>query len=70
MLNTINLRFNTLMFTHFVKIMCIVMVLVKNMWLKVTVRKVVDMNKVKNDAHNVKCSLNGKACGVLAVDVC
>jgi len=42
---------------------------VKNTWLKAIVLKVVDMNKVKNDAHNVKYSLAGKGCGVLAVDV-
>jgi hypothetical protein len=43
--------------------------LVKNTWLKVTVLKVADTNKVKNDARNVKCSLVGKDCGVLAVAV-
>jgi hypothetical protein len=43
--------------------------LVKNTWLKATALKVVDMNKVKNDVRNVNCSLIGKDCGVLVVDV-
>jgi hypothetical protein len=42
---------------------------VKNTLLKVTVLKAVDMNKVKNDVRNVKCSLVGRDCGVLAVAV-
>jgi hypothetical protein len=42
---------------------------VKNTLQKATVLKVVDMNEVKNDVLNVKCSLVGKGCGVLAVDV-
>jgi hypothetical protein len=47
---------------------CIVVGLARNTWLKVTVLKVADTNKVKNDARNVKCSLVGKDYGVLAVD--
>jgi len=43
--------------------------LVKNTRLKVEVLMVADMNRVKNDVHNAKYSLNGKACGVLVVDV-
>jgi|OM-RGC.v1.038512574 hypothetical protein len=43
--------------------------LVKNTLLRVTVWRVVDMSKVKNDAHNVNCSSNGKDYGALAVDV-
>jgi len=45
------------------------MELVKNTLLRVTVQRVGDMSKVKNDAHNVKYLLNGKDYGVLAVDV-
>lgn len=48
---------------------CIVVVLAKNTWLKVTVLKVEDTSKAKNDARNVKCSLVGKDYGVLAVAV-
>ena len=44
--------------------------LVKSLRLKVTVMKVADMNKVKNDVTNVKYLSNGKACGVRAVDIC
>ena len=51
------------------RILCIVTELVKNTWLKVTVLKVADTNKVKNDAPNVKSSLVGKGCGALAVVV-
>jgi hypothetical protein len=43
--------------------------LVKHTLLRVTVWKAVDMSKAKNDAHSVNYSLNGKDCGVLAVDV-
>jgi hypothetical protein len=51
------------------RMLCIVMDPVKNTLQKATVLKVVDMNEVKNDVLNVKCSLVGKDCGVLAVDV-
>jgi hypothetical protein len=42
---------------------------VKNSRLKVIVMKVVDMNKAKNGAPNVRYSLNGMDYGVLVVDV-
>ena len=51
------------------RILCIVMGLVKNTWLKQSVLKVEDMSKVKNDVRNVKYSSSGKGCGVPAVDV-
>jgi hypothetical protein len=49
---------------------CTAMAFVKNMWLKQTVMKVDGMSMGKKDALSAKYSLNGMACGALAVDVC
>jgi hypothetical protein len=44
-------------------------VLVKNTGVNPTLMRAGDMSKDKKDALNVKYLLNGKVCGVLAVDV-
>ena len=47
---------------------CSVLVIVKNTELKATVMKEADTSKDKKDVTNVRYSLNGKVCGVHAVD--
>lgn len=51
------------------EIKCNVTVLVENTWVNPIVMRAGDMNKAKKDVLTVKYLLNGKVCGVLAVDV-
>ena len=48
--------------------MCIVTDLVRNSRLRVTVRMEEDTNMDKSDVPNVKCSSNGRDCGVHVVE--
>lgn len=51
-----------------IRILCSVLVIVENTELKAIVMKEADTNKDKKDVTNVRYSLNGKVCGVHAVD--
>jgi len=51
-----------------VKLLCTVAVSAKNTLQRVTLWRVVGMDRVKNDAQNAKFLFCGMACGVLVVD--